>query len=92
MEGYNFDARSWVLQYDDVMNQQREIIYKQRREVLERESLRDVVMGMIKSVMERTINLYTPESEVPEDWDLQAIVDYANRTFFHEGTITVQDI
>lgn len=92
VEGHNFDARSWVLQYDDVMNQQREIIYKQRREVLERESLRDVVLGMIKSVMERNIELHTPESEVPEDWDLQAIVDYANRTFFHEGTITVQDL
>lgn len=92
VEGYNFDARSWVLQYDDVMNQQREIIYKQRREVLERDSLRDVVIGMIKSVMERVVKLYTPESEVPEDWDLQGLVEHANRIFFQEGTVTVQDL
>lgn len=92
VEGHNFDARSWVLQYDDVMNQQREIIYKQRREVLERESLREVVEGMIKSVIERIIQLHTPESEVPEDWDLQAIVDFTNRTFFHEGTVTARDL
>lgn len=92
VEGQNFDARRWVLQYDDVMNQQREIIYKQRREVLERENLREVVENMIKSVIERIVALHTPENEVPEDWDIQAIVDYANGTFFHEGTVTVTDL
>jgi preprotein translocase subunit SecA len=92
VEGQNFDARRWVLQYDDVMNQQREIIYKQRREVLERESLREVVEGMIKSVIERIVALHTPESEVHEEWDLKAIVDYANGTFFYDGTITESDL
>lgn len=92
VEGQNFDARRWVLQYDDVMNQQREIIYKQRREVLERESLREIVETMIKSVIDRTVALHTPESEVPEEWDLKAIVDYANGTFFYEGTITEKDL
>lgn len=92
VEGHNFDARRWLLQYDDVMNQQREIIYKQRREVLERESLRDVIEDMFKSVVERIVERHTPESEVPEDWDYQAIVDHANRSFFHEGTVTVNDI
>jgi preprotein translocase subunit SecA len=92
VESQNFDARRWVLQYDDVMNQQREIIYKQRREVLELESLREVVIKMIHSVIERIVALHTPDSEVPEDWNLQAIVDYANSTFFHEGTITEKDL
>ncbi|GGK24052.1 protein translocase subunit SecA [Caldalkalibacillus thermarum] len=92
VEGHNFDIRKWLLQYDDVINQQREIIYKQRREVLERDSLRDVVEGMLKSVVERIVNLHTPDSEVPEDWDYQAIIDYANATFFHEGTVTVGEI
>ncbi|GAA0368222.1 preprotein translocase subunit SecA [Bacillus horti] len=92
VEGQNFDARRWVLQYDDVMNQQREIIYKQRREVLERENLREVIENMVKSVAERIVTLHTPESEVQEDWDLQAIVDYANGTFFHEGTISEKDL
>lgn len=92
VEGHNFDVRRWVLQYDDVMNQQREVIYKQRKEVLESENLREVVEGMIKSVVERIVTLHTPESEVPEDWDVKAIVDYANSTFFHEGTITERDL
>lgn len=92
VEGYNYDIRKWLLQYDDVINQQREIIYKQRAEVLERENLRPVVEGMLKSVVERLVTQYTPESEVPEDWDYKAIVDYANSTFFHEGTITEQEI
>jgi preprotein translocase subunit SecA len=92
VEGQNFDARSWVLQYDDVMNQQREIIYKQRREVLERESLREVVETMIKSTIERLVTEYTPANEVHEEWDLQGIIDQANATFFYEGTVTEKDI
>ncbi|WP_202079325.1 preprotein translocase subunit SecA [Caldalkalibacillus salinus] len=92
VEGHNFDARRFVLQYDDVMNQQREVIYSQRREVLEQGNMREIVENMIKSVIERIVSLHTPQSEVPEDWDLQAIVDYANSTFFHEGTISVGDL
>ncbi len=92
VEGYNYDIRKWLLQYDDVINQQREIIYKQRSEVLERDNLRPVVEGMMKSVVERIVESNTPSSEVPEEWDYQAIIDYANATFFHEGTITVDEI
>jgi len=92
VEGQNFDARSWVLQYDDVMNQQREIIYKQRREVLELESLRDVILEMIGRVAERIVNMYTPESEVPEDWDISAIVQALNGSFLYEGTVKEEDL
>jgi preprotein translocase subunit SecA len=75
-----------------VINQQREIIYKQRTEVLERDNLRPVVEGMLQSVVERIVAQYTPDSEVPEDWDYKAIADYANSTFFHEDTVTVDEI
>lgn len=88
VEGNNFDTRRIVLQYDDVMNQQRGIIYKQRREILESENLRDVVMGMIKETVERIVTAHCADDVVPEEWDLEAIVEYANRTFLHEGTIT----
>ncbi len=57
VEGNNFDVRKVVLQYDDVMNQQREIIYKQRREVLESENIREIVLEMIKPVIERIVKL-----------------------------------
>jgi len=92
VEGYNFDVRRMVLQYDDVMNQQREIIYSQRREVLERDNLRDVIMDMITNVAERLVQLYCPADLVPEEWDLEALLRQANATFLHEGKILKKDI
>jgi preprotein translocase subunit SecA len=92
VEGANFDMRRVVLQYDDVMNQQRTVIYKQRREVLEAESLRDVVIGMIMSHVERLVNLHCPDEVVQEEWDLAALIDHCNGTFLHEGQLTEKDI
>ncbi|MFC0211096.1 preprotein translocase subunit SecA [Paenibacillus chartarius] len=88
VEGNNFDVRKVVLQYDDVMNQQREIIYKQRREVLESSDIKEVTLGMILPVVERIVTAHTPEDLVPEEWDLQAIADYGNNTFLHEPVLT----
>jgi preprotein translocase subunit SecA len=86
VEGSNFEVRKVVLQYDDVMNQQRSIIYKQRREVLESDNIKeDVVLGMIDGVIDRLVEVHCPSDQVPEDWDLQAIVDHANGTFLYEG-------
>jgi preprotein translocase subunit SecA len=92
VEGHNYDARKQVLQYDDVMNQQREIIYKQRGEVLESDNLREIVVKMIHSVIDRIVIAHTPESEVPEEWDLKAIVDYASGTFLNEGDVTEKEL
>ncbi|PZD97853.1 preprotein translocase subunit SecA [Paenibacillus sambharensis] len=92
VEGNNFDLRKVVLQYDDVMNQQREVIYKQRREVLYSDNIREVVQEMIKPVVERIVEAHCPAEEVPEDWDLQAVVDYAHATFLKEDTITKDDL
>ncbi|MCR8632399.1 preprotein translocase subunit SecA [Paenibacillus radicis (ex Xue et al. 2023)] len=92
VEGNNFDVRKVVLQYDDVMNQQREIIYKQRREVMESENIRDITLGMIMPVVERIVEAHCPADLVPEEWDLQAIIDYANGTFLHEGQLTADEL
>ncbi|KYG33726.1 preprotein translocase subunit SecA [Alkalihalobacillus trypoxylicola] len=92
VEGNNFDARKQILQYDDVMREQREIIYKQRDEVLESENLRKIVESMIKSVVETNVRLQTPESEVPEDWDLQAIVNYMTANLLKEDDLTEKEI
>jgi preprotein translocase subunit SecA len=92
VEGANFDARKVVLQYDDVMNQQREVIYKQRREILEKENLREIVLGMIYSLIERNVTAYCPKEEVPEEWDLQGLVDTANHMFLHEENLTVSQL
>lgn len=93
IEGANFDTRRIVLQYDNVMNEQRNIIYKQRREVLEADSVRDIVRGMIKAVIGHVVELHTPEEEVPEDWDVDAIVDYVNGNLLKEPVrLEVDDI
>ncbi|MDG5786650.1 preprotein translocase subunit SecA [Evansella sp. AB-P1] len=92
VEGNNFDARKQLLQYDDVMREQRDIIYEQRMEVLESENLREVVDKMLESTIERNVTAFTPESEVPEDWNLQGIVDYINATVLNEKEIELKDI
>ncbi|TYS69897.1 preprotein translocase subunit SecA [Sutcliffiella horikoshii] len=92
VEGNNFDARKQLLQYDDVLRQQREVIYKQRFEVLDSENLREVVERMLVSAIERQVGLYTPKEEVPEDWNLQGIVDYVDANLLEEGAVTLNDL
>lgn len=92
VEGHNFDIRRVVLQYDDVMNQHRGIIYSQRNEVLESESLREIITDMIINFAERLIDIYCQKEVVPEDWDLEGLINHANSTFLSEGTLTKKDI
>jgi preprotein translocase subunit SecA len=92
VEGNNFDVRKVVLQYDDVMNQQREIIYKQRREVLESENIKEVTLGMILPVVDRIVDAHCSDDQVPEEWDLQAIADYGNNTFLHHPVLTKDEL
>lgn len=92
VEGNNFDQRKIVLQYDDVMNQQREIIYKQRREVLFSENIREIVLEMIKPVVTKIVEAHCPSDDIPENWELQEIVDYAEGNFLNEDTITKDDL
>ncbi|MEH7378334.1 preprotein translocase subunit SecA [Neobacillus drentensis] len=92
VEGNNFDARKQLLQYDDVLRQQREIIYTQRDEVLESENLRDIVQKMIVNSIERNVDAHASRHEDEEEWNLQAIVDYVNATLLHEGDIAADDL
>jgi preprotein translocase, SecA subunit len=91
VEGSNFDTRKVVLQYDDVMNQQREVIYKQRRDVLYSENIREIVMEMIVPVIEHVVDAHT-EGDIPEEWDLQEIADYANSNLLPEDTFSKDDL
>ncbi|WP_040952427.1 preprotein translocase subunit SecA [Gorillibacterium massiliense] len=92
VEGNNFDVRKVVLQYDDVMNQQRNIIYKQRKEVLESENIRGIVEGMLEPVLDRAIAANMAKEQIPEEWDLEALVRYIHGTFLPEGTFTKEDL
>jgi preprotein translocase subunit SecA len=91
VEGNNFDARKQLLQYDDVLRQQREVIYKQRFEVLDSENLREVVERMIQSTVEKIVGIHT-SSDVPEEWELKAIVEFVNGNLLNEGDLSEQQL
>lgn len=81
VENRNFDIRKHVLDYDDVMNQQREVIYGQRRAVLMGENLHDNIMDMLSKVVKDSIGTFSGESQFPEEWDLASLADYVENFF-----------
>jgi preprotein translocase subunit SecA len=92
VEGNNFGIRKHVLKYDDVMNQQREVIYGERRKVLEGEDLRSHIMEMSKNLIAENIEVYTRQAKYPEEWDIEGLEDYAIKLFgIPKGTITKLD-
>ncbi len=81
VEGRNFDIRRHVLQYDDVMNAQREIIYKQRREVLDGADVRDQIHKMVEEQIEYGVGMHCQENTIAEEWDLKGLAEYLNGVF-----------
>jgi preprotein translocase subunit SecA len=92
VENRNFDIRKHVLQYDDVMNQQRELIYRQRREVLTGENLKDNILEMIDATVERAVATYAPEGVHPEEWDLHSLLEQAEQLFLPGHQLTPADL
>ncbi|WP_368267489.1 preprotein translocase subunit SecA, partial [Enterococcus faecium] len=91
VEGNNYDTRKNVLQYDDVMREQREVIYKQRQEVImEEKSLSKPLMNMVKRTISRVVDAHTQLEK--ENWNLESIIDFAGSTLVHEDSITLADI
>ena len=91
VEGNNYDSRKNVLQYDDVMRAQREVIYGERQQVImEEKSLKPVIMPMIKRTVERTVQLHMQGDA--KDWDLDAVVDFAQAAMVKEDSISVADL
>ena len=80
VEGHNFDIRKQLIEYDDVMNQQREVIYKQRREALMGKSLKSSIEDMISEKAEITADMFADEKALPEDWDIKGL----NETVFKQ--------
>lgn len=90
VESRNFDMRKHVLEYDDVMNQQREVIYSQRRKILLEDNLRENVVDMIDRVVDRTMAMYAPPEVYSEEWDLPAMIAYAEEFYAPPNTLTVE--
>ena len=90
VEAHNLEIRKHLLEYDDVMNQQREVIYEQRRQILEGEDLKENLLGMIEDVLDEVFPLYVDEDAHPEDWDQDGLRLWFERFFgfdFQPGDI-----
>lgn len=92
VEARNFDIRKNVLEYDDVMNQQREVIYGQRRSVLMGQDVKDSVLDMIEKVVQKTVDRFAGGSKYPEDWDLKSLLEQARNSFLPYSELTPEDL
>lgn len=90
VEGNNFAIRKHLLEYDQVMNDQREIIYTERMKVLKGESLKDSILNMLKEVISRSVNLYAGESDLPEQWDINSLNEFL-KPIFHKTAVIISD-
>ncbi|AXH98481.1 preprotein translocase subunit SecA [Sporosarcina sp. PTS2304] len=88
VEGNNFDSRKRLLQYDDVLRQQREVIYKERNEVLSSENIRPILEGMLDTVIERVVALHVEDNKV----HTKGLKDYLEANLLPEDSVTVEDL
>jgi preprotein translocase subunit SecA len=88
VEGRNFEMRKHVLEYDDVMNQQRQVIYNRRRDVLERESAQDQIEEMIEESLDAVLAPYVDPNDIPEEWDWEGLQNEFSSNFFLGFTVS----
>jgi len=92
VENHNYEIRKSVLEYDDVMNKQREIIYAERRRVLEGENLRDYFIQTIRERVDDVVDTAAPENAHPSEWDLESILDELEQIWPIKSQITLQEL
>lgn len=92
VEDHNYNIRKYILEYDDVMNQQREVLYEQRRRILGNESLRDTIDEMIDRLVTDSVNAYADEKLYPEEWDYEGLFKHLNQYFLTEEVLSAQDM
>jgi len=81
VEGRNFEIRKHLLEYDDVMNKQREVIYTQRRTILSEENLREHIEEMIDEVLDETVDMYAPRKSPVSEWDMEGLKGWVRNVF-----------
>ncbi|MDN3525482.1 preprotein translocase subunit SecA [Halomonas sabkhae] len=81
VEGRNFDVRKQLLEYDDVANDQRSVIYEQRNDILGADDVSDNVTGIREEVLEEAISSFVPPQSLPEQWDLPGLQDHLKNEF-----------
>ncbi|MDK2936433.1 MAG: preprotein translocase subunit SecA [Eubacteriaceae bacterium] len=91
VEGRNFDIRKHVLQYDNVMNRQREIIYQQRQEVINGKDVEAEILDMTKTVVEAYVNMYTGEGNYFDDWDLEGLKKHVESSVLVKNNVVLPE-
>ena len=99
VEAHNFEIRKQLLEYDDVMNKQREVIYQHRRAVLSGENLTDDLRDMMEGLVESSLNVYCPAEQYPEEWDVKGLTEMMQGQFGlditqgkHDGGDALRDV
>lgn len=92
VETRNFDIRKYVLEYDDVMNQQRQVLYEERRKILEGENMKDQILHMVDTLIEEGMNAYADAKLYPEEWDFAGLLKYCEKYFLAPGEIKLEEI
>ena len=92
VEARNFDIRKHVLEYDDVMNQQREVMYGERRKILFGENLRENIMGMVKHIIRAEMDQYANAQLYPEEWQLDGLIEDAEKIYAPQGRLKKEEL
>ena len=92
VEARNFDIRKNVLEYDDVMNEQREVMYGERRKILLGENLRENILGMVGHIIKDEMNQYCNEKLYPEEWSLGSLIEDAEKVYAPQGKLKKEEL
>ena len=92
VEARNFDIRKHVLEYDDVMNQQREVIYKERRKILRGEDLKENIFFMLDKIIGSEMDQYANAKLYPEEWTLDGLIEDAEKIYAPEGKLKKEEL
>ena len=89
---HNYNIRKYILEYDDVMNQQREVLYEQRRRILRNESLRDTINEMIDKLVTEAVDTYADEKLYPEEWDYEGLHKHLSQYFLTSELMSTEEM
>lgn len=92
VETRNFDIRKYVLEYDDVMNQQRKVLYEERRRILEGQDMKSQIMNMVDTLINEGLDTYANAKLYPEEWDFAGLLKYCEKYFLAPDEIKLEDI
>ena len=92
VEDHNYNIRKYILEYDDVMNQQREVLYEQRRRILRNESLRDTINEMIDKLVTEAVDAYADEKLYPEEWDYEGLHKHLSQYFLTSELMSTEEM